>query len=90
MLNHSTADWDLSDFTSASVVDGVEILLSADGKRALVVWPWHANPEVEVRRAANTAQAMGYTTITEVGNLTPYRVPGADTGDSDFMLMEAE
>lgn len=88
-MSYVESDWELEDFTSSTVIGGTEILLTQDGSKAIIVYPWHSRPS-DSSPVWGTVRGMGFTIITEVGNLQPYTVPGADTDDSDYVLMEAE
>lgn len=79
----------LTDFTRAHLVDGVEILMNANGKQALVAWPWYAEQE-QIDRAAMLASQMGFEDITEFGNLQGYTIPESDCDDWDFLMMEVD
>lgn len=80
-------DWQLSDFNNPTIFDGVELCISTDGTKALVIYPWHYTLP-DVQPALERAKDMGFTNITEYGNLYPYMVWASDTDDSDFILLE--
>lgn len=82
-------EWELSDFTGSTILNGVEILVDGKRNRALVVYPWYLEPK-DVREAMLKVQSMGFTTITEMGNLTPYTIQGHDTDDCDYYLVETD
>jgi hypothetical protein len=84
----ASREWELKDFTSSTVVNGVEILLDKQGARALVVYPWYMEYDV-LRAAMLRVQQMGFSTITEMGNLHPYRVNDGPEDDCDYLLVEA-
>lgn len=77
----------LTEFARAHLVDGVEILMNANGDRALVTWPWYAE-QAQIDRAAMLASQMGFEDITEFGNLQGYTIPESDCDDWDFLMME--
>jgi hypothetical protein len=81
-------EWELEDFTSSTILNGVEILIDEDRPRALVIFPWDADYMEQVRPAMARVRDMGYTTITEMGNLNPYRVHESPTDDCDYYLVE--
>jgi len=84
------ADWQLSDFADPSLhKEGIEVALSLDGTAALVVFPWHYTLP-DVAETLQHVKCMGFTHISEFGNLYPYTVRGQDTDDSDFILLEAD
>lgn len=81
-----TGDWELEDFTRAHLDGEIEILMHENGNRALVVWPWWADPEA-VNGAAWIAESMGFDDILELGNMVGYSIPEVDCSDWDFMLV---
>ena len=90
-MDHTIRDeWQLSDFTQPTVTpEGVELLLSPDGGTCIIIYPWHFDREL-VETAIHRAVGMGFTHITEMGNLYPYTVTGSDTDDSDYVLLEVD
>ena len=87
MMEHmATRDWQLEDFAEATLTEGVEIRLSLDGDTCLIIYPWYFVPR-EVQPAVERAMSMGFTTITEMGNLYPYPITDVDN-DADYILLE--
>lgn len=78
--------WSLDDFAEPTVTDGMEIRLSLDGDRVLLIFPWHTPPTM-TGDGVKMLQTMGWKYTHELGNLNPYTVVGADTDDSDYVLM---
>jgi hypothetical protein len=72
-----------SQFLAAWTGEGVQILVHPMMNEALVVWAWDT-PAREVEAAAGRAKTMGFTEITEVGNVEGHQVPGTDTDDCDY------
>ena len=80
-------EWELEYFMRVHYADEVEVLIERDGYRALIVWPWYIQPEA-LQPAMKFAKDMGYTQLTETGNMVGYSIPESDAIDWDFMLME--
>lgn len=85
----NTEEWQLFEFADPTLVDGCEVRVSHDGRRALVIWPWHT-PCEQYGAVVDRTRSMGFKFYTEFGNMLPYSVFGADTDDSDYVLLEAE
>lgn len=84
-----TDDWQLTDFSDPTVTEGVEVSISNDGTKCIVIYPWHYTLH-DVQPALEVAKCAGFAVITEYGNLYPYTVAGADTDDSDFIILEVQ
>lgn len=80
-------DWELEDFAEGTLVDHVEIRVSHDSTRALVLWPWHTPPGGD-HPALITVRNMGFEDMTEFGNILGYMIYGEDTDDSDYIILE--
>ena len=80
-------EWELENFQRIRLEGEVEMLMHKN--RCIITWPWWLDPEV-VRESVLTAETMGFTTMTEVGNMVDYKIPEVDCTDWDYMLMEAE
>ena len=80
-------EWELEQFVRVYYVDEIEILMERNGWRALLVWPWYVEPEA-LSPAMKFAKDMGYTQLTETGNMVGYSVPESEAIDWDFMLLE--
>ena len=80
-------EWEFTDFHEPSLVGGVEIRVALDGRTAMVAWPWDL---VEPARAVvRTVREMGWPVLTECGNMLPYKIDGATTDDTDYVILEA-
>lgn len=74
----------MTDFAPPVVVGDVEYRIHTASDMALVIWPWHTLP---TKTLFDELSRMGYSVTMETGNLAPYTVTGADTDDSDYLLM---
>jgi hypothetical protein len=84
-----TRDWQLSDYADPTLTtNGIQILVALDGSTCLVIYPWfYTLPEVQP--ALEQAKCMGFTHISEYGNLYPYAI-SPDTDDADFIMLEVD
>lgn len=80
-------EWELENFQRIRLQGEVEMLMHKD--RCIITWPWWLDPE-DVRESVLTAETMGFTMMSEVGNMVDYSIPEVDCSDWDFMMMEAE
>lgn len=84
-----STEWDVRDYNRLYLRADIEILMHHNGEHALIAYPWWVNPE-KINDAVLTAQAMGFQNITEVGNLTDYKIPEVRCSDWDYLIMETE
>lgn len=80
--NKEDTDWDLEDFQRAKLVGTTEVLLSAKGDDLLIFTPWF---EYFNQDAMDFASTLGFTSITEVGNIQNYSIPEVACDDWDFV-----
>lgn len=67
----------------------VDIALNRGIQQAAVIFPWFKDPR-DLRPVMDVVKGMGFEVVTETGNLPGYQMPGVDTVDFDYMLVDVK